>query len=116
MRGLKKTLTWWCDFGLVKVAERLWHSQRHRYLRPLLGRLGVTPRGRSRRLEWVRTDFGCEHSFARAADSVLERYGFEIGVSAVRDATLEHAQRAPPKVQQCVKDLVGVHDLNRTSQ
>lgn len=40
------------------------------------------------------TDFGCEHSFARAAESVLEHYGFEIGVSAVRDATLAHAQRA----------------------
>ena len=79
---------------MVTVSERLWRSQSQRYLRPLPGRLGVTPRGRSRRLERVLTDFGCEHSFARAADSVLEHYGFEIGVSAVRDATLAHAQRA----------------------
>jgi hypothetical protein len=42
----------------------------------------------------VLTDFGCEHSFARAAESVREHHGFEIGSSAVRAATLEHAQRA----------------------
>jgi len=42
----------------------------------------------------VLTDFGCEPSFARAAGSVLEHYGFAIGVSAVRDATLIHAQSA----------------------
>jgi hypothetical protein len=47
----------------------------------------------------VLTDFGCEHSFARAAGSVLEHYGFEIGASAVRTATLEHAQRARKKLQ-----------------
>jgi hypothetical protein len=45
------------------------------------------------------TDFGCEHSFARAAGSVLEHYGFEIGISATRRATLEHAQRARAKLQ-----------------
>lgn len=90
----KKTLTWWCVFGVVAVSDRVWRSQSQSYLRPLPGRLGVTPRGRSRRLERVLTDFGCEHSFAQAAGSVLEHYGFEIGVSAVRDATLAHAQRA----------------------
>ena len=79
---------------MVTVGERLWRSASKSDLRPWPARLGVTPRGRSRRRERVRTDFGCEHSFARAADSVLEHYGFEIGVSAVRDATLAHAQRA----------------------
>jgi hypothetical protein len=79
---------------VVAVSERVWRSQTKSYLRPLPGRLGVTPRGRSRRLERVLTDFGAEHSFARAAGSVLEHYGFEIGASAVRDATLAHAQRA----------------------
>jgi hypothetical protein len=50
-------------------------------------------------LERVLTDFGSEHSFARAAGSVLEHYGFAIGVSAVRTATLAHAQRAREKLQ-----------------
>jgi hypothetical protein len=85
---------------VVTVGERLWRSQSQSYLRPLPARLGVTPRGRSRRLERVLTDFGAEHSFARAADSVLEHYGFEIGVSAVRDATLAHAQRARAQLEE----------------
>jgi hypothetical protein len=48
----------------------------------------------------VLTDFGCEHSFARAAESVREHYGFNIGASAVREATLEHAGRARERLQQ----------------
>ena len=60
----------------------------------------MTPRGRSRRLQRVLTDFGCEHSFARAAGSVLEHYGVEIGVSAVRAATLAHAQRAQDELEE----------------
>ena len=84
----------------MRVPDRIWRSQTQSYLRPLPGRLGVTPRGRSRRLERVLTDFGCEHSFARAAGSVLEHYGFEIGVSAVRTATLKHAQRARNQLER----------------
>jgi hypothetical protein len=48
----------------------------------------------------VLTDFGCEHSFAQAAERVQEHYGFEIGASAVRATTLEHAQRAQKKLEQ----------------
>ena len=59
----------------------------------------MSPRGRSRRLDRVLTDFGSEHSFARAAHSVLEHYGFEPGASAVRAATLQHAQRARTQLQ-----------------
>jgi hypothetical protein len=81
------------------VRDRIWRSLTQSYLRPLPPRLGVTPRGRSRRLDRVLTDFGCEHSFARAVESVQEHYGFEIGVSAVRTATLAHAQRARAKLQ-----------------
>ena len=53
-----------------------------------------------RQLERVLTDFGCEHSFARAATRVLEHYGFDIGVSAVRSATLAHAQRARTQLKE----------------
>lgn len=82
------------------MRERLWCSPTQSYLRPLPPRLGVTPRGRSRRLERVLTDFGCEHSFARAVESVREHYGFEIGASAVRTATLENAQRARARLEE----------------
>ena len=69
-------------------------------MRPLPKRLAVTPRGRSRRLERVLTDFGCEHSFARATESVLEHYGFEVSATAVRKCTLTHAQRAKAKQEK----------------
>jgi len=82
------------------VCERVWRSATQSYLRPLPKRLGITPRGRSRRLERVLTDFGCELAFARAAQSVREHYGFDIGASVVRTATLVHAQRARGKLEQ----------------
>jgi hypothetical protein len=47
----------------------------------------------------VLTDFGCEHAFGRAAQSVREHYGFEIGASAVRVTTLKHSQRALQQLQ-----------------
>ena len=83
----------------MSVRDRVWRSQDQNYLRPLPARLGVRSCGRSRRLERVLTDFGSEHSFARAAGSVQEHYGFAIGVSAVRTATLAHAQRACTQLQ-----------------
>ena len=82
------------------MRERIWRSQTANYLRPLPKRLGVTARGRSRRLERVLTDFGCEEAFAGAAERVREHYGFEIGVSAVRGATLKHAHRAREKLRE----------------
>ena len=96
----KKTLRWWCVFGVVSVVERVWRTREKRYLRLLPEGIGVSPRGRSIRLERVLTDFGCEHSFGSAAARVLEHYGFEIGSSAVREATLTHAQRAAKKLEQ----------------
>jgi Uncharacterised protein family (UPF0236) len=84
----------------VEISERIWCNPRQSYLRPVPARLGVTARGRSRRLERVLTDFGCEQAFVRAAASVREHYGFEIGTSAVRTATLKHAQRAQEKLQE----------------
>ena len=100
VRRRKKTLTWWCVFGVVTVVDRVWRSESKSYLRPLPGRLGVTPQGRARRWQRVLTDFGCECSFARAAGRVREHYGFVIGVSAVRDATLAHARRAQDELEE----------------
>jgi hypothetical protein len=82
------------------VPEQVWSSASKSYLRPLAARLGVTPRGKSRRLQRVLTDFGWEHSFARAGQSLQEHYGFELGPSAVRKATLTHAQRAKETLEK----------------
>jgi len=84
----------------VQVRDRIWRSRTQSYVRPLPKRVGVSPRGHSARLERVLTDFGCEHSFAKAAESVQEHYGFEIGASAVRSVTLEHAQRAREQLEK----------------
>lgn len=82
------------------MRDRVWRSPTQSYLRPLPQRVGVTARGRSRRLERVLTDFGSEHSFARAVESVEEHYGIKLGASAVRVATLKHAQRAKKKMEK----------------
>lgn len=82
------------------VTERIWRTDQQPYLRLLPQGIGVSPRGRSIRLERALTDFGCEHSFGHAASRVLEHYGFEIGSSAVRQATLIHAQRAAQRLDQ----------------
>ena len=84
----------------MEVSERIWCSPTQSYLRPLPQRLGVTARGRSGRLDRVLTDFGCEQAFARAAESLREHYGFEMGASALRAATLEHAGRARERLRQ----------------
>jgi hypothetical protein len=89
---------------LVEVRESIWSSAGRGYLRPLPERLGVTSRGRSGRLQRVLTDFGCELSFARAAQSVREHYGFDIGATAVRTATLHHARRAQARLEADYKE------------
>lgn len=84
----------------MSVSERIWRTEAKRYVRLLPEGIGVKPRGRSIRLERVLTDFGCEHSFGHAAARVLEHYGFEISTSAVREATLTHAQRAATMLEE----------------
>lgn len=87
-------------FGQVRVSERVWRTEQNKYVRLLPEALGVRSRGRSKRLERVLTDFGCEHSFRHAAARVLEHYGFEMNASAVRKATLGHAGRAEQILEQ----------------
>lgn len=85
-------------FGRVEVSERIWRTDSSSYVRLLGKAIGVEPRGRSKRLNRVLTDFGCEHSFAQAAARVQEHYGFVVGVSAVRTATLQAAQKAKERM------------------
>lgn len=87
-------------FGRVQVRDQIWRGARQKYLRPFPRRMGVSARGKSRRLQRALSDFGCEHSFARAAQSVREHYGVELGASAVRQATLAHAQRAQARLEK----------------
>ena len=82
------------------MQEQIWSSPAQSYLRPFAQRLGVSCRGKSRGLQRALTDFGCEHSFARAAESVREHYGIELGASGVRHVTLHHSKRAMEKLEK----------------
>lgn len=82
------------------MRERVWQTCGRNYLRLLGKAIGVEPRGRSKRLNRVLTDFGCEHSFGQAAARVREHYGFAINVSAVRQATLQAAEQARQQMEQ----------------
>jgi hypothetical protein len=62
--------------------------------RPLASKARVSARGKSRRLQRVLTDFGCEHSFRTGVDRLREHYGFELSASTIHDVTLLHARRA----------------------
>jgi len=86
-------------FGKVEVEERIWRDARQSYRRVFCALIGVAPRGKSRALKRVLSDFGAEHAFAQAAARVKEHYGFELHGSAVRAATLETAQRARKKLE-----------------
>jgi hypothetical protein len=67
-------------------------------------RIAVSNRGRSKPLDRVLSDFGAEHSFAKAAQQCKEHYGFEIPPSAARAATLEQAERARLKLEAQYKE------------
>jgi len=88
----------------VTVSERIWRTEGERYVRLLPEAFGITPKGRTKRLDRVLTDFGCEHSFMQAARQVQEHYGFVINSSAVRNATLVQAQRAEQKLAASYKE------------
>lgn len=85
-------------FGQVEVEEWIWRRADRSYRRVFAGRIGVRPRGCSRRLERAVCDFGAEHSFGQAAQRIEEHYGFKLGASRVREITLRQSTRAQSAV------------------
>jgi hypothetical protein len=78
---------------VVAVIEQLLRlDRRGAELHPFCRAAGVQPRGYSRRLQRVLTDFGAEASFAGAAARVREHYGIIVPVAAVRQHTLRHGK------------------------
>ena len=78
----------------MEIQYRVWRSKTCAYEEIFCKRTGIYARGKSRRLQRVLCDFGCEQSFAKAAGQVIEHYGFDPGVYAVRKNVLSHARRA----------------------
>jgi hypothetical protein len=67
-------------------------GRRGKQWRPFCQDRGVQPRGYSRRLQRVLTDFGADAAFGAAAAKVREHYGFEVAIGAVRRYTLGHGR------------------------
>lgn len=86
----------------MEVQDTVWRSSSDRsVLRPLPSRLGVSPRGKSLRLQRALADFGIDESFVVARTKLKEHYGLDVGAEAVRVATLEHARAAQSWSKQC---------------
>jgi hypothetical protein len=81
-------------YGEVRLEELTLRTAKLHWLRPFAGRARVSCRGKSARLQRAMTDFGIEKSFASANRQLREHYGFGLNASAMRTATLQHAQRA----------------------
>lgn len=104
-------MTWLTTLGWISVEEEQWRlGRRGAVLRPFCVRVGVEPRGSSRRLQRAMVDFGAEESFARAAHSMHEHYGLDVSVGRVRRQSLIHgaqlsAMRVPPP-KECAATVV----------
>ena len=67
---------------------------------PLEELAGITNRSYSRRCQRLVTDFGIEESFYQAVVRMKEHHGVDINVSAVRNITGRHANRAAELLAQ----------------
>lgn len=76
------------------MLERVWRNREKSYERVFPQQIGVGSHGKSLKLKRAMSDFGSDDSFGAAVAKIKEHYGFEIPVSAVREATLEAAEKA----------------------
>jgi hypothetical protein len=82
-------------FGEVEIeSPYLRSAQRGESARPMKDILGVEGEQYSEAVQRALVDFGSEKSFARAALSFHEHYGWEVGRTTLRNRTLEAAQEA----------------------
>ena len=82
-------------FGEVEIeSPYLRHSRSGESARPMKDVLGVEGEHYSEAAQGAMVDFGSEKSFARAAVSFQEHYGWEVGRTTLRNRTLEAAREA----------------------
>ena len=82
-------------FGEVKIeSPYLRSAQSGESARPMKDTLGVEGEQYSEAVQRALVDFGSDKSFARAALSFYEHYGWEVGRTTLRNRTLEAAQEA----------------------
>ena len=88
-------------FGEVEIeSPYLRSSQSGASARPMKDLLGVEGEQDSEAVQRALVDFGIEKSYARAALSFQEHYGWEIGRTTLRNRTLQAAQEAETYVAE----------------
>jgi hypothetical protein len=110
-------------FGEVEIeSPYLRHPQSGESARPMKDILGVEGEQSSEAVQRALVDFGSEKSFARAALSFQEHYGWEVGRTTLRNRTLEAAQEAETYIDlrlqaatktysQATSDVAGVDTM-----
>jgi hypothetical protein len=86
-------------FGEVEIeSPSLRSSQSGASARPMKNTLGVEGEHSSEAVQRALVDCGSEKSFARAAVSFREHYGWDVGRTTLRNRTLEAAQEAASSI------------------
>jgi hypothetical protein len=94
-------------FGEVEVeSPYLRSSQSGESARPMKDILGVEGEQYSESVQRALVDFGIEKSYARAALSFQEHYGWEIGRTTLRNRTLQAAQDAETYVDERLLEAI----------
>lgn len=82
------------------MEEIILRTETIHHLRPFAQAVEIRGRGKTERLQRVLVDFGIEESFGAGNRRLREHYGFSMNASAVRTATLTHAERAAELVAE----------------
>lgn len=85
-------------------------SQSGESARPLKDVLGVEGEQYSEAVPRALVDFGSEKSFARAAVSFEEHYGWQVGRSTLRHQTLQAAQDAATYLDERLEQATGTYE------
>jgi len=98
-------------YGEVEVeSPYLRSSQSGESARPMKDVLGVEGEQYSETVQRALVDFGIEKSYARAALSFQEHYGWEIGRTTLRNRTLQAAQDAETYVDERLLEATQTYD------
>lgn len=93
----------------MRTTETLWRSAESSYIRVLPEAIRVSPRRCSQPLQRAVCAFGLKESFEKAAESVVEHYGFELPLSTVATVTRENAGKIARR--QAEGELTGLGGL-----
>jgi hypothetical protein len=98
-------------FGEVEVeSPYLRSSQSGESARPMKEVLGVEGEQYSETVQRALVDFGSEKSFARAAVSFEEHYGWQVGRTTLRNQTLQAAQDAATYLDERLEQATGTYE------